>query len=114
EVTNASQSGCTTTGGLARLSAHLKRRIDIFVLELGIDDAFRGVRSEQISNNLQEIMNRVRAASPGVQIIIAGLQLPDYGADDYIRAFGQMYTDLAAKNHAALVPYLLQGVGGNP
>ena len=114
EVTNAGQSGGTTTGGLARLPAHLKQRVDIFILELGINDAFRGVPVEQIARNLQEIIDRVRAASPGVQVIIAGLQLPDYSGDDYIRAFGEMYADLAAKNHAALVPYLLQGVGGNP
>jgi acyl-CoA thioesterase I len=114
EVTNASQSGGTTTGGLARLPAHLKKRIGIFILELGINDAFRGVPIEQIKRNLQEIIDRVRAASPGVQIVIAGMQLPDYSADDYIRAFGQMYAEVAAKNHAALVPYLLQGVGGNP
>ena len=114
EVTNASQSGGTTAGGLARLPSHLKRPIDIFILELGVNDAFRGVPIEQIQQNLQEIIDRVRAASPDAQVIIAGMQLPDYGADGYIRAFGEMYADLAAKNRSALIPYLLQGVGGNP
>jgi acyl-CoA thioesterase-1 len=114
EVVNVSQTGGTTSGGLARLSPHLKRPIDIFVLELGINDAFRVVSVEQIGRNLQEMIDRVRAASPNVRIVIAGMQLPDYAADDYIHDFGQMYVDLATKNHAALVPYLLQGVGGNP
>jgi len=87
EVTNASQSGGTTTGGLARLGPHLKRRVDIFVLELGINDVFRGVAIPDIEHNLQEIINRVRAASPAVQIVIAGMQLSDFTGDPYIRAF---------------------------
>jgi acyl-CoA thioesterase I len=113
-VTNASRSGDTTSGGLARLSAQLKHPIDIFIVELGINDAWRGIPIEQIQRNLQEIIDRVRAKNPGVQIIIAGMQLPDHDADGYIRDFDQMFTDLAAKNHAALVPYLLQGVAGDP
>ena|ERR1700731_352510 len=114
EVVNASQTGGTTAGGLARLPPHLKRSIDIFILELGINDAFRGLPVDQIQHNLQEIIDRVRSVNPNVRIIITGMQLPDYAADDYITAFGSMYTSLAEKNHAALVPYLLQGVGGNP
>ena len=114
EVTNASQSGGTTTGGLARLPAHLKKKSDIFIVELGINDAFRGVPVEQIAANLQTIIDQVRNANPGVQVVIAGMQLPDPGADSYIRDFGQMYLDLASKNHAVLIPYLLEGVGGNP
>ena len=114
EVVNASQSGGTTTGGLARLPPHLKRKIDIFILELGINDAFLGVPVEQIEANLQSIIDQVKARNPDVRIVIAGLQLPNYTADDYVSAFGRMYADLAAKNNAALVPYLLEGVGGNP
>src|SRR5437763_6331126 len=72
QVTNASQSGGTTAGGLARLPPHLKHPIDIFVLELGINDAFRGIAIDQIENNLQAIIHRVRAVSPGVRIVIAG------------------------------------------
>jgi acyl-CoA thioesterase-1 len=114
EVTNASQSGGTTTGGLTRLPAHLKQPVDIFIVELGINDAFRGVPVDQIEHNLQEIIDMVRAKNPRVQVIIAGMELPDYNADSYIRDFGQMFNDLAANNHATLLPYLLQGVGGNP
>ena len=114
EVTNASQVGGTTADGLARLSPHLKQRIDIFVLELGINDAFRGIPIEQIASNLQKIIDRVRAASPAVHVVIAGMQLPDYGTDAYLHDFGKMYVDLAARNQATLLPYLLEGVGGNP
>ena len=114
QVTNASAAGGTTEGGLERLPAHLKRKIDIFILELGINDAFRGVPVDQIRNNLQQIIDKVKTRNPHVRVVIAGMQLPNYAADDYVSAFGTMFADLAAKNGAALVPYLLQGVAGDP
>ncbi|PYJ92794.1 MAG: arylesterase [Verrucomicrobia bacterium] len=114
EVINASATGGTTAGGLERLPTHLKRKIDIFILELGINDAFRGIPVDQIQKNLQQIIDKVKARNPEVRIVIAGMQLPNYAADDYVSAFGKMFTDLAAKNGAALVPYLLDGVAGDP
>ena len=114
EITNASQSGGTTAGGVQRLPAHLKPKIDIFILELGINDAFTGVPIAEIRNNLQAIIDLVKARYPNARIIIAGMQLPNYAEDGYVLAFGRTYADLAAKNSAALVPYLLEGVGGDP
>src|SRR6266513_4478377 len=73
EIINASQSGGTTAGGLQRLPSHLKRKIDIFILELGINDAFRGVPIAQVRNNLQEIIDRVRAKNPNAHIIVCGM-----------------------------------------
>src|SRR5262245_30705790 len=113
-VTNASASGGTTDGGLDRLPPHLKHGIDILILELGINDAFRGVPIDQIQKNLQEIIDRVKARNPNARVVITGMQLPSYTGDDYVSAFGQMFADLAAKNGAALVPYLLEGVSGDP
>jgi len=114
QVTNASASGGTTEGGLQRLPSHLKRKIDILILELGINDAFRGVPGDQIQSNLQEIIDDVKTRNPSVRVVIAGMQLPNYGADSYVSAFGEMFNKLATKNGAALVPYLLDGVAGNP
>ena len=114
QVTNASAAGGTTQGGLERLPPHLKHRIDIFILELGINDAFRGLPVDQIQNNLQQIIDKVKARNPNVRVVIAGMQLPNYAAEDYVSAFGKMFGDLAAKNGAALVPYLLEGVAGDP
>src|SRR5947209_13453777 len=114
QVTNASAAGGTTQGGLERLPAHLKHRIDILVLELGINDAFRGLPVDQIQNNLQQIIDKVKARNPNVRVVIAGMQLPNYAAEDYVSAFGKMFGELAAKNGAALVPYLLEGVAGHP
>jgi acyl-CoA thioesterase-1 len=113
-VTNASASGGTTDGGLERLPPHLKHKIDILILELGINDAFRGVPVEQIERNLQDIIDKVKTKNPNARVVIAGMQLPGYTGDDYVSGFGQMFIDLAAKNGAALVPYLLEGVAGDP
>jgi len=112
-VTNASATGGTTDGGLQRLPPHLKQRIDILFLELGINYAFRALPIDQIQNNLQQIIDKVKARNTNARLVIAGIQLPGYAADDYVSAFGKMFADLAAKNRAALVPYLLKGVGGN-
>jgi acyl-CoA thioesterase I len=114
QVTNASAAGGTTEGGLERLPAHLNRKIDIFIVELGINDAFRGLPIDQIQTNLQQIIDKVKERNLRVRVVIAGMQIPNYAADDYVSAFGKMFADLAAKNDAALVPYLLQRVSGNP
>jgi acyl-CoA thioesterase-1 len=115
EVVNAGSSGDTTAGGLGRLPAILRahKKIDVFILELGINDAFRGVPIDQIRANLQAIIDQVRAWHPRVAIVIAGMQLPDYSTDDYVGAFGGIFAGLAEKNRAILIPYLLEGVGGN-
>jgi acyl-CoA thioesterase-1 len=114
EVINASASGGTTGGGLERLPPHLKHRIDILILELGINDAFRGLPIAQIQNNLQQIIDKVTARNRNVRVVIAGMQLAGYTEDDYVSAFGKMFAEIAARNNAALVPYLLQGVAGDP
>jgi acyl-CoA thioesterase I len=114
QVINSSATGDTTDSGLRRLPPHLKRKINILILELGINDAFRGVPVDEIRTNLQAIIDQVKALKPRLRIIICGMHLSNYAAEDYISAFGQMYVDLAVKNHAALVPYLLDGVAGDP
>ena len=113
EVMNASASGGTSEGGARRLPPHLKRTIDILILQLGINDFFLGVPVNEIQNNLQAIIDKVKARNPNVRIVIAGMQLPN-AEDERVGDFGRMYADLAAKNKAALVPYLLEGVGGDP
>ena len=116
EVVNAGSSGDTTTGGLRRLPALLRahKKIDIFILELGINDAFRGVPIEQVRSNLQAIIDQVRARHPNVTIVVAGMQLPDYSSNDYVGAFGALFAPLAEKNRVTLIPFFLEGVGGNP
>jgi acyl-CoA thioesterase-1 len=114
EVINAGSSGDTTGDGLQRLPDLLNRKkLDILILALGINDAFRGVPIEEMRTNLQAIIDQTRARHPGVSIIIAGMQLPLEASDGYVRAFGELFGVLAEKNHTALIPYLLEGVGGD-
>lgn len=114
EVINAGVSGGTTAGGLRRLPPFLRKKIDVLILALGINDAFQGLPVEQIRSNLQAIINQTRARYPAVSIIIAGMQLPIATGNGYVEAFGEMFAQLAEHNHATLIPYLLDGVGGNP
>ena len=94
---------------------HLDRSIDIFVLELGINDAWHGIPIETIRANLQSIIDQVKTRNPNVTLVIAGMQFPlPSSKADYMTMFGKMFGELAEKNHAALVPYLLDGVAGNP
>jgi acyl-CoA thioesterase-1 len=113
-VINASASGSTTEGGLRRLPPHLDHPIDIFVLELGINDAFHGIPVEQTGANLQSMIDQVKARNPNASVVIVGMQFPIAAPDsEYAAAFAKMFRDLAEKNHAALVPNLLDDVVGD-
>jgi acyl-CoA thioesterase I len=116
EMVNAGSSGDTTAGGLRRLPAILRAhpKIDILVVELGINDAFRGVDLSQIRDNLQAIIDQTRARHPNVAIVVAGMQLPGYSSQDYVSAFGSMFASVAKKNRATSIPFFLEGVAGDP
>lgn len=113
-VLNAGVSGDTTAGGLRRLPSLLHHHIDVLLLQLGINDAFRGVPVAQIEANLQAIIDRTKKRYPDVRIVIVGMQLPQVSGDEYLAAFGAMFPELARRNKAALVPFLLRGVAGDP
>jgi acyl-CoA thioesterase-1 len=116
EMVNAGSSGDTTAGGLRRLPAILRahQKIDIFIVELGINDVFRGVDLSQIRENLQAIIDQTRARHPNVAIVVAGMQLPGYSSEDYVSAFGSMFATIAKKNRATSIPFFLEGVAGDP
>jgi len=107
-------SGDTSADGLARIDWLLRRRMDVLILELGGNDGLRGIPVTATETNLQTIIDRVKQKYPPAQIVIAGMQMPPNMGEDYIAAFKKVYPGLAAKNHAALVPFLLAGVGGKP
>ena len=113
-VVNAGLSGETTAGGLRRVDWILRQPVDIFVLALGGNDGLRGIAPAVSEKNLQAIIDRVRARYPAVKILLAGMMMPGSMGEDYVKAFAAMYPALAAKNHLALVPFLLDGVGGHP
>ena len=114
-VINASASGGTTEGGLRRLPPHLEHPIDVFILELGINDAFNGIPLEQTRANLQLIIDQVKARNTNASILIVGIQFPIAAPEsEYAAAFVKMFGELAVKNQAALLPNLLEGVMGDP
>jgi acyl-CoA thioesterase-1 len=81
---------------------------------LGGNDGLRGLPVEAMQQNLQTIVDRTRAKYPEVQIVIAGMQMPTNFGSDYARSYQQVFRDLAKKNKATLISFLLEGVGGNP
>lgn len=114
QVVNAGLSGETTAGGKNRIDWILKQPVDIFVLELGGNDGLRGIPISETRANLQEIIDRVRAKNPEVKIVLAGMQVPPNMGRRYAQEFQQLFRDLAQKNNTALIPFLLEGVGGIP
>ena len=113
-IINAGVSGDTTAGGLRRLPHLLKSPIDVFIVELGINDIFRGVPVSQIEANLQKIIDLARTRSPKVRVIVLGMELPQTSVEDSLTGFGQMYGEIARRNSTELVPFFLDGVAGNP
>jgi acyl-CoA thioesterase-1 len=111
-VTNAGLSGDTTRGGLARLDYWLSQTVDVFILELGINDAIRHVAATTIQNNLQQIIDRVKAKYPHVKIAVMGMQLPGFVPASRIVEFRAIFSTLAIKNQLAFVPFFLEGVAG--
>ena len=111
---NAGLSGETTAGGKSRIDWLLRQPVDVFVLELGGNDGLRGIPTQETRRNLQEIIDRVRGKYPDVKIILAGMQIPPNMGPQYTADFRGIYQDVAEKNNTALIPFLLEGVGGNP
>ena len=113
-VTNAGVSGETTAGGLGRVDWILKQKVDVFVLELGANDGLRGIPVNETTENLQAIIDKVKAKYPDAKLILVGMQVPPSMGGDYATNFKDEFPKIAQKNKIALVPFLLAGVGGNP
>jgi len=109
---DAGQSGDTSAGGLNRLNWLLKNHIDVLILELGGNDGLRGLPAETTQKNLQAIIDRTKAKYPAAKIVLAGMQVPPNMGADYAKNFNAIFPALAKKNQAALIPFVLEGVGG--
>lgn len=112
QVINAGVSGETSTGGDGRIDWILKQPVDVFVLELGANDGLRGIPVSQTRQSLQSIIDKVKAKNPGVRLVLAGMQIPPNMGITYTTEFRDIYPDLATKNNMTLIPFLLEGVGG--
>jgi acyl-CoA thioesterase-1 len=111
-VVNAGVSGETSAGALRRVDWLLRQPFDVLVLETGANDMLQGRDLEATRQNIQGIVDRVRAAKPGARIVLAGMMAPPNLGSAYARRFATIFPELAEKNDLALVPFLLQDVGG--
>jgi acyl-CoA thioesterase I len=112
-VDNASISGDTTSGGLARLPGVLKQHHPkIVVIELGGNDALRGTPMAETRKNLDAMA--ALAAGAGARVVIAGMMVPPNFGRKYQAEFARMYADVAASHHAALVPFIFAGIADRP
>lgn len=113
KVVNAGLSGETSAGGVTRIDWVLRQPIDVFVLELGANDGLRGLPVEETKKNLQSIIDKVRTKNPAVKIVIAGMMVPPNMGSTYTDQFTAIFPEIAKKNKATLMPFLLVDVAGN-
>ena len=111
-VVDGGVSGDTSAGGLARLDWSLADKPDLVILELGANDALRGLDPAATRANLDAILARLKAA--GVAVLIAGMRAPPNLGRDYAAAFDKLYPELAAKYGVPLYPFFLDGVALDP
>ncbi|HEX8376951.1 MAG TPA: arylesterase [Pedobacter sp.] len=111
---NAGLSGETTAGGVNRINWLLKQPIDVFVLELGANDGLRGMPVSQTKKNLQLILDAVKAKYPNAKRILLGMEIPPNLGGKYAAEFRVIFREIAQKNNIPFVPFMLNGVAGNP
>lgn len=114
QVINAGVSGDTTSSGPQRLAWHLKVKIDVLVLALGGNDGLRGIDPAVVERNLRAMIALLAERSPGAAVVIAGMEAPPNMGADYRDRFRAVFPRVAEATGAALIPFLLEGVAGDP
>jgi acyl-CoA thioesterase-1 len=109
-VVNAGVSGDTSKGGLARLDWSVPDDTTLVILELGANDALRGIEPAQTRANLDAMLTRLKARN--IPVLLAGMIAPPNMGEDYGKAFNPIYGELASKHDVALYPFFLDGVAG--
>jgi acyl-CoA thioesterase-1 len=113
DVVNAGVSGDTSAGGLRRLDWALSEGVPkILIVALGGNDGLRGLPPEQLEANLAAIIER--GQKEGLDVILAGMEAPPNFGADYTAAFRSVYPRLAKRYNVRLIPFLLEGVAGDP
>ena len=108
-VFNASISGETTAGGKSRLGAILEqKKPGLVVLELGANDALRGLPISETKNNLQKMIEQSKRS--GAKVLLLGMQIPPNYGQNYTKQFRELYPALAKQENIALLPFFLSGV----
>jgi acyl-CoA thioesterase I len=113
-VKNAGVSGDTSAGGLRRIDWALgKEGADVLVVALGGNDGLRGISPKQTSENLAGIIDKARAKNPAITVVLAGMEMPSNMGGEYTAEFKAVFPKVASEKKAALVDFLLAGVGGD-
>lgn len=112
KIVNQGVSGDTTAGGVARLDWMLADKPDLVILELGANDALRGIDPSVVRANLDKMIERIQAS--GAKLLLLGMRAPPNWGEDYQRAFARIYPELAHAHDVPLVPFFLEGVAMNP
>lgn len=113
-VSPAGLSGETSAGGLRRANWVMQKPVDILVIALGANDGLRGIDLSDTKTNLQGIIDFAKNKYPDIRIVLAGMQMPPNLGEAYTTEFRAMYPALAEANGATLIPFLLEGVAGDP
>jgi acyl-CoA thioesterase-1 len=111
-IINAGMSGDTSGGGLARVDYWTHQPIQVFVLELGINDIIRGISPQTTLKNLQLIIEKVKVKHPNVKIALMGMHIPAFVPTTFAVPFNAIYRRLAEMYKLAYVPFFLDGVAG--
>lgn len=114
KVVNAGLSGDTSASGLSRLDWFLEEEPAVFVLELGANDGLRGIDLAETKSNLKSILTKVRSKYPETVLILAGMQIPPNMGPEYTARFAEIYPEVAQEEQVYLIPFLLEGVAGDP
>ncbi|HWV75497.1 MAG TPA: arylesterase [Pseudosphingobacterium sp.] len=112
QAISAGLSGETSAGGNERVEWVIKQSFDIFVLELGANDGLRGLDTDETYKNLASIIEKVKATNPNCKIVLAGMMVPPSMGRTYARKFQAIFPTLAKEYRLSLIPFLLEGVGG--
>jgi acyl-CoA thioesterase-1 len=111
-VTNAGVSGDTTAGGLRRINWALGHGADVLVVALGGNDGLRGISPQQTEQNLAGIIDKARGKKADIKVVVAGMEMPENMGVPFTGKFKEVFPKVAKEKDAALVPFLLEGVGG--
>ena len=111
-VVNAGVSGDTTAGGLKRLDWALAEKPDLVILELGANDALRGIDPDSVRANLDAMIGKIKAS--GAKLLLAGMLAPPNWGEAYKKRFDALYPELAKAHGVALYPFFLDGVAMQP
>jgi acyl-CoA thioesterase-1 len=113
-VVGAGVSGETSAGARRRMGWLMRQPVAVLVVETGANDGLRGQDPAATRENIQAILDEARRQQPPPKLVIAAMEaLPNYG-EEYRRRFRAIYPQLAIANRATLVPFLLEGVAGDP